>query len=757
MKRRINTANVLLGLACLGGASRLPAADLVLVRDGHAAGGIVVPRNASETVRFAADELARYLGVISGAEVPIVTEGASVQGAPVYVGPTTVGRAAVPDDLSRQSESVFVRATADRVIIAGGSDRGTLFAVYRFLETFLGCRWPAPEIEYVPRQGTISIPERTIASAPAFDLRLFIAQSGKQAAVRSSWGVKVGLNGFYPPEAAARNGGCYFLPPELPSCHTYHRVIPNDLYFEPHPEWFPLIGGKRVPTSRHGRQLCVTAPGLADEFARRIDEILERHPRCRITSISPNDGRGWCECDACLALDKKLCGGRTTRQGLAGERPFRGDRVFWFANEVARRVVEKHPDVLLLELAYINYAEPPDTVRPLPNVAPWVCHYAPADYSRPIADPASEPNAQFNALLKRWVRVTPDILIYAYVSKSMWWRLPRPVLRPFTADVKYFHRLGIHRYYAQSGLDDWALDGPLYYVLAKLLWEPDLDPQAVAREWTRVMFGPGASAMDRYYAELDAAVQATGRPYSDNPPRDVPGLFDPARLEAAHRALNAAARAVAHDPELKGRVEEVTRLFEYGRWMVRCLEAAARFRTSGEAGDYRTAVEAGRRALSFQRVREAGKFLDSLQLLEAFGVPASGMGKAEKKGGRTCWNTDETGKGDGRAGWATLYAPVSDPKHPVKIIMDVWGESDLQTLVINTGGQGRSYAAGGIWNPVKPVRPLSGKPRWETLTFVIPPNLLAPGRKTQRIGLGGGDSQIWIAHVRVTTAGEGTP
>ncbi|NOY80179.1 MAG: DUF4838 domain-containing protein [Kiritimatiellaeota bacterium] len=747
----------LLSILAFVGTAIQVSGDIVLVRDGQPASSIVTPPNAAETVRFAAAELARYLGEISGAKVPVVAEGARIRGAPVHVGLTAAARTALPDRLARQPESVFVRVSTDRVVIVGGSDRGTLFAVYRFLETCLGCRWPAPDIDFVPRRSTLSVPDRTIASAPTFDLRLFIAQSGKQAAACMAWGLKLGLNGFYPPDAATRNGESYFLPPELPSCHTYHRVIPNDTYFGSHPEWFPRIGGKRLPGSLHGRQLCVTAPGLADEFARRIDEILERNPRCRITSISPNDGRGWCECPVCMALDKKLCGGRATRQGLAGERPFRGDRVFWFANQVARRVAEKHPNVLLLELAYINYAEPPDTIRPLANVVPWVCHYAPADYSKPIADPASEPNAQFNALLKRWVRVTPDVLIYAYVSKSMWWRLPRPVLRPFAADVKYFHRLGIHRYYAQSRLGDWPLDGPLYYVLGKMLWDPGLDPQALAREWTRAMFGPAAAAMDRFYAEIDAAVRASGKPYSDNPPRDVPGLFAPPHIEAARQALTAAVRTVADNPNLKERVEKVTRVFDYGRWMIRCIEAAARFRATGEAGDYQTAVQAGRRALSFLRVREAKKFVDHLKLLEAFGVPASGMGEAEKKGGRTCWNTDETGKGDGRAGWALLYARIPDPERPAKIVMDVWGESDLQTIVINTGGQGKGYADGGIWKPVEPVQPLSGKPGWETLTFVVPPSLFAPGKKTQRIGLGGGDSQIWIANVRVTAADKADP
>jgi hypothetical protein len=177
--------------------------------------------------------------------------------------------------------------------------------------------------------------------------------------------------------------------------HTWWKIVPNDPYFEKHPEWYSLLGGKRVPGDVHGRQLCVTASGLADGFAANVIRVFDDDPKCRLMSISPNDGYGWCQCPACIDLDKRMCGGRTTKQGLGAERPFRGDRVFWFANEVATRVAEKHPDKKLLVLAYVNYAEPPDTVRPHPNVVPFLCHYAPADYARAINDPASEPNSQF--------------------------------------------------------------------------------------------------------------------------------------------------------------------------------------------------------------------------------------------------------------------------------------------------------------------------------------------------------------------------
>jgi len=737
-------------LGGLWAASCALAAPVVIVRDGRPTVRIVLPEKPSKTVLFAAGELQRYIESISGAKVPIAPEIKPGNGLEMHVGPTSTARNLMPGRIAGAPEGIFVRVDPARVILCGGSDRGTLYAVYRFLEQCLGCRWLAPDVEHIPRRTTLTVQSLSIAEVPAFDLRLFVARIPNLRA----WGMKIGMNGFYTRDDVAVTGGGYYLPKEVSGCHAYSRIIPSEKYFESHPEWFPLIEGKRVPTTPHGPQLCLTAPGLADEFARNVVRLFDDDPDLKIVSISPNDDRGWCECAACRALDEKLCGSRTTNQGLAEERPFRGDRVFWFANQAARRVAKKHPTAMLLELAYINYAEPPDSVTPAPNVIPWLCHYAPADYSRAINDPDSLPNRQFNQLLRRWVKVAPRLLFYSYVSKSMWWRLPRPVMHNFAADIKYLHSLGVHRYYCQSTLRDWPLDGPLYYVIAKLLWDPSQDPDAIAADWIRHMFGPAAPAMTEFYRAVEQAVRNTGKPYSDNPPRDVPGLYDPPELERALQLLDRAAELARKDPATAERVKKVADVFRYGFHMIRCIEAARAFRAHHTRANMHKALDEGRRALSYCHVREARKFVDNLRMNDELGVLARGFSEPLRLGGRRCWNTDETGPGDGKAGWATVYIETPDTSKPVVVGMDVWGESDLNAIVVNTGGLGRSYANGGIWKPVPPAQPLSGRKQWEKVVFVIPPEVMAKGKKVQTIGMGGGDSQIWIAKVRVTGTGK---
>lgn len=711
-----------------------PALAVVLVQDGQARAHILVPQDASATVQFAAQELARYLELISGATVPIAQQGAQQA--------TGVGIIVAPAELPEE-ETIAISVADAGVRISGGCDRAVVFAVYRFLEE-LGCRWLAPDQEFVPHKPTLELPALELTSAPQFNMRLFVARRED----RRQWGMKMGMNGLYTAADADLHGHGYYLPDVAPECHAYHRIIPADTYFQAHPDWFPLINGQRRPGGLNEGQLCVTAPGLADEFARRVIEILDADPHLKMMSISPNDGVNWCECEQCLALDDRLSGGRTTKQGLGLERRFVGDRVFWFANQVAERVAQVHPDRLLLVLAYVNYAEPPDSVVPAPNIIPWLCHYAPADYSRPIADPTSEPNAQFNDLLLRWSKLAPRLLFYSYVSKSMWWRLPRPVTHTFAADVKYLYSLGIRRYYCQSALTDWAEAGPLYYVICKLLWDPTQDPDALAADWIEHMFGPAAAEMTAFYAAVEDSIKESRKPFSDNPPRDVPGLYNHEDLARARQHLDAALAAAAQDEVALARVRKVEELFRYGEYMIAALETAQQFTQTPTVELAEKTQELATKALQIYRYPYAARYFDSIKMQGDFGVVAQGFGDRETKGGRDCWNSDETGPGDGKAGWAHFFITVRDTDHPVRLEMDVWGKSELTHIVVNTSGDRKSTAGGGVWNAVSPEQPLSGEERWETLVFTIPADLLAPGQTTQTIGFGGGDSQIWVAGIR---------
>jgi hypothetical protein len=179
--------------------------------------------------------------------------------------------------------------------------------------------------------------------------------------------------------------------------------------------------------------------------------------------------------------------------------------------------------------------------------------------------------------------------------------------------------------------------------------------------------------------------------------------------------------------------------------MVMAIDAHHVYRESLDPVDLKTAVDSAHKALGYWKEPKAAEEVQSWikagKSIRSMGVAAQFFGEQEIKGGRKCWNSDETGPGDGAQGWATLRVPTPDPSRPVTLEIDVWGTSSLSAIVVRT--------ASGAWQPARPESRLSRKEQWDTLVYRIPARLLDPDRKVQRIGFGGSDSQVWIAEVRV--------
>jgi hypothetical protein len=126
-------------------------------------------------------------------------------------------------------------------------------------------------------------------------------------------------------------------------------------------------------------------------------------------------------------------------------------------------------------------------------------------------------------------------------------------------------------------------------------------------------------------------------------------------------------------------------------------------------------------------------------------VLMDGFGKPETLGGRTAFNSDETGRGDGRSGWASFTFVVKDFTKAGELHLSVWGKSDPLNLIICTEGQGKGYDQGGKWARVAPRGKLSGKEQWDELVYRLTPELYDRASPRQIVGLGGGDSQVWIS------------
>ncbi len=134
--------------------------QIQLIRDGITDYKIMLGPGASPIEEFAAQELQGYVMQVTNVFLPMAPRNAPARGRLVLVG----GRAAAKlgleiDSSSLGTDGFVIKTIDDKLVLAGGGPRGTLYSVYAFLET-LGCRWLAPGIlgEVIPRRASIVVP-----------------------------------------------------------------------------------------------------------------------------------------------------------------------------------------------------------------------------------------------------------------------------------------------------------------------------------------------------------------------------------------------------------------------------------------------------------------------------------------------------------------------------------------------------------------------------------------------------------------------
>ena len=157
MKRFFCVFLSLIMLFALAAPAFAAPAELTLAADGATDYRIVVSQNAAPAERTAADTLADYLNRITGAAFPVATDAEPAAAKELVVGETN--REPGFDKSEWDDDAVRLLTDGQKLFLTGGSARGTLYAVYSFLEDCLGCRWFTHDLTVVPQQETLLLPD----------------------------------------------------------------------------------------------------------------------------------------------------------------------------------------------------------------------------------------------------------------------------------------------------------------------------------------------------------------------------------------------------------------------------------------------------------------------------------------------------------------------------------------------------------------------------------------------------------------------
>lgn len=537
-KKLIRGSILVCGIAALLGLWTMMQTGNAIFRDGESEYVIYVDADASQTEQVAAEELQHYLHEIGSVELPITSDN-TIKNPKIVVGYNDLVRQMVGErQISDDGQSFTYQTVGKDVVIFGGRERGTMYGVFSMLENELGVRWYTPECTVIPKRRKWQLKEWNHSESPALKYRYtnYWLTNGQQewsahnkenmkpGPAESEYGKLVGYRGV----------------------HTLGGMVPAEVYFQTHPEYFALRDGKRTPHT----QLCLSNPDVLKICIDHTREVMRREPQYDVYSVSQNDNEQFCQCQKCQEIADKHGG----QSGL----------LVWFVNQVADAVKEEFPDKYISTLAYQYTRKAPVGIAPRQNVVIRLCSIE-CCFAHPLSANCPD-NVQFVNDLKAWSAIAPHLFIWDYIVNYAQFIAPWPNFQVLGPNIKTFAEnnvIGVFEeaQYMSLGAEFEELRN---WVTLKLLWNPKQDFRALAKDFIYGYYGQSATHVWAYFERYLALVKPDTH-FGIYIREDDPVYIDEFVNEGTR--LLADALAAAENDEVRNRVERVQMQILYLRSM----------------------------------------------------------------------------------------------------------------------------------------------------------------------------------------------
>jgi hypothetical protein len=433
---------------------------------------IVLGPNASESEQFAAKELQECIRQSSGALLAIKSTSENHDGGRIILGFNESSRLLGLAEAPAVTDELFVYTNVGSdILIYGGSQRGTMYGAFSFLERELGVRWYTSRVTNIPQRSAYHFDRLYHTEKPGVRVRndfYFDAFNPLYAAHNRINGTMGSLD---------QHGGAegYW------GVHTFYGLVSPDIYFKEHPEYFSLIDGKRTPERA---QLCLTNPDVLRITIENIKEVIRKNPQYLIYDVSQNDWSGYCTCDQCKAISTA----EGSESGL----------MIWFVNQVAAAIEKEFPDKYIGTLAYVYTRTPPKNIHPRKNVVVRLCSIE-CCFSHDFHSCAQ--NASFIKDLEGWGAIAPNMYIWDYAVSFADYLCPFPNFNVLQSNIQNFQRNNAIGIMEEA---DFQSDGGEFaelraYVFAKLLWNPDLNYEELLNDFMYGYYGHSGMYIRKYF------------------------------------------------------------------------------------------------------------------------------------------------------------------------------------------------------------------------------------------------------------------
>ncbi len=479
-------------------------ADLDLARNGKSLAVLVLAPDVDSGIQDAATDLQNYFEKITGAplELSLTLGGSTPAQGKILIMVTTVdqaGKLLTPEMKKKLSgaryDACSLSGSGKRILIVGNSVLGARNGIYVFLQKYLGCRWfyPGEMGEYYPKNPTISLKPFDYFHNPSYKRR----ELGCFSVFKGTWDYKEIENWTY---RNCLHGALsmknYRFGSEGKGGHmSFQDAVPESL-FDEHPEYFPLIDGKRVKCLKDNPEMhvqrCVSNPKVREMMIKSICDFYDSTEDGSYCMGAWDIENAWCQCDAC-------------RKMADDHGDYSISKIFHvFYSDVAREVRKKYPNAKLNFFIYSQYRDPPKPewkIEYPENIEAIYCPHGKCEMHR-FNDPNCFRNKKYMDWYVAWKKAFPkmEFSIFDYLVCVNNHYAPLEYIAG--ENVKQWVKDGFSGYIDHQNNENqiWTHNWQLTYMNARLLWDASLSVEEIMDEAYDLYYGPAAKAMKKYHA-----------------------------------------------------------------------------------------------------------------------------------------------------------------------------------------------------------------------------------------------------------------
>lgn len=424
----------------------------------------------------------------------------------------------------KKPEGFCITTVGEKVVLAAKTEKGLLYAVNEFLETYLHIQYLSPNVNVIPKTSSITLPFINYAFNQKFDIRLLYYKEVKDTNY-ANWN-KVQQFRDIP---NSEWGGEW--------AHSFFSLVPPDKFFNTNPEYFALRNGKRVST-----QLCLSNKEVSKVLLNSLKSKIKVNPMAKYWFVSQEDNAENCECPYCAATDK-------AEDSPAGS-------LIKFVNDIASFFPEKR----IVTLAYSYTQKAPKKIKPAENVFIMFCTSGSYNRVKPLKDQG------IGNLLQPWLKVSRNVLVWDYYINFKHFLFPLQNFKAMATDLRFYADNGVKGLFMQGNYyGGGAFDELKSYLLSKLSWNPYANIDSLVSNFCITNYGEASEYVIQSLERLDKNMQSSNKTVGlfDDPEVYFSDFLSPISLEKYSEPIEKGMLLVKNKNSLQRRLTDFVAPFDY--------------------------------------------------------------------------------------------------------------------------------------------------------------------------------------------------